>query len=542
MEPISISAAFPISLSIAFLLGFGAKGVGLPPLVGYLVAGFLLHALGVRADDAIEEIADLGVLLLLFTIGLKLKLKSLARPEVWAGASLHAAITVAVLGLLSTALAALGLSLFADLDLATAFLIAFALSFSSTVFAVKVLEEKGELSSLHGRTAIGILIMQDVFAVVFMTLSTGKVPSPWAFALVAAIGLRPLFGYFLDRVGHGELLPLFGLFASLGLGVSLFELVGMKPDLGALVFGMLMAGHKQAKAVADALFSFKEIFLVGFFLNIGLSGYPSLGGLGLAVFLVLLLPLKVGLFFLLLTRFRLRARSSLLASLSLASYSEFGLIVGGIGMASGWIAAEWVVVIAIALSISFVVAAPLNDAAHRLYARHAARLRGFETETRHPEDQPVETGDAEVAIFGMGRIGAGAYDYARERFGEIVVGVDSDMERVAEHRAAGRNVVHGDATDSDFWERNRDHRQIEVVLLAMPEHSANLYAIRQLVDLEHGFIAAVANYPEDVEALEAAGANMAFDSLAEAGAGFVAEVVDRVEELARRRAEAHGAS
>ncbi len=538
MELITSATTFPVALAIAFLLGFGARQVGLPPLVGYLVAGFLLHALGVRGDETIKEIADLGVILLLFTIGLKLKIKSLARPEVWAGASLHAAITVVVFGFLCYALSVVGLSLFADLDFETALLIAFALSFSSTVFAVKALEEKGEMASLHGRTAIGILIMQDIFAVVFLTVSTGKVPSPWAFALVAVIGLRPVFGYFLNRVGHGELVPLFGLFAALGLGVTLFELVGMKPDLGALVFGMLLAGHKRASDVADALFSFKEIFLVGFFLNIGLSGFPTLGGLGLAVFLVLLVPLKVALFFVLLTRFKLRARSSLLASLSLANYSEFGLIVGGIGVANGWLAAEWLVVVAIALSISFVVAAPLNEAAHNIYARYHEFLSRFEAKGRHPDDLPIDPGDATVAIFGMGRIGTGAYDYAVENYGDIVIGIESDPERVAEHQAAGRNVVHGDATDSDFWERNRGRpHKVEVALLAMPEHGANLYALEQMTAAPAGgFIAALAEHPDEVEALEAAGANVAFDVSAQAGAGFAAEVEAKIEELNGRGA------
>ena len=83
MEPVSSPTAFPLSLAVAFALGFLARLVGLPPMVGFLVAGFLLQALGIRADATIAEVADFGVTLLLFTIGLKLKIKALARPEVW---------------------------------------------------------------------------------------------------------------------------------------------------------------------------------------------------------------------------------------------------------------------------------------------------------------------------------------------------------------------------------------------------------------------------------------------------------------------------
>ena len=533
MEPVSVVAAFPVSLAVAFALGFGARFIGLPPMVGFLIAGFLLHAVGVQGDETIQKIADFGVTLLLFTIGLKLKIKGLARPEVWAGASVHALITVGVFGLGFYVLALAGFSVFADLDLETAFLIAFALSFSSTVFAVKVLEDKGEMSSMHGRTAIGILVMQDIFAVVFLTVSTGKVPSPWAIALVGLVLLRPVLFYLLDKVGHGELLPMFGLFAALALGVATFEMVGMKADLGALLLGMLLANHKRASEVADSLFSFKEIFLVGFFLNIGLSGAPTLEGLGIAVLLVILIPLKVALFFYLLTRFRLRARSSLLSSLSLTSYSEFGLIVGAIGVSKDWIGSEWLVIVAIALSISFVAASPLNRAAHGLYSRWRERLVPFETATRHPEDQPLDAGDAEVVIFGMGRMGTGAYDYIHERIGIPEIGIDSNAERVAAHQAAGRNVILGDATDSDFWERaTGKNGNIQLIMLAMPEHHANMYALKQIASHGYeGYVAGLAQYPDHVTALEEAGAHIAFNSYAEAGAGFAAHVENKIREV-----------
>jgi predicted Kef-type K+ transport protein len=536
MENVTVLAAFPFSLAVAFLLGFGARVIGLPPLVGFLVAGFILNAAGVRADDTIREIADFGVLLLLFTIGLKLKIKSLMRPEVFAGATLHTAITIAVFGGLFYGLAAAGISIFADLSIETAFLIAFAMSFSSTVFAVKVLENKGEMPALHGRTAIGILIMQDIFAVLFLTISLGKVPSLWAFALFGLYFIRPVLGYLIDRVGHGELLPLLGLFAAVALGAATFELVGLKPDLGALILGMLMASHKRAGDIAESLFSFKEIFLVAFFLNIGLGGVPSFEDIAIAACLVLLIPLKTALFFFLLTRFNLRARSSLLSAFTLSNYSEFGLIVAGIGVSTGWIDAQWLIIIAIALSISFVIASPLNTVSHGIYARLSTRLARFETERLHPEDQPPEIGDARIVVFGMGRIGTGAFDYIRENIGGAIVGVDVDMEKVAAHHDAGRTVIHGDATDSDFWRRvRRGQGQVEVILLAMPEHHANMFAIEQIVASDYkGFVAAIAVNPHHAAHLTDAGADVAFNAHNEAGTGFAIHVEDELREATGR--------
>ncbi|TFG44384.1 MAG: potassium transporter Kef, partial [Syntrophobacterales bacterium] len=266
----------PLWVLTAFVLGFIVNRVGLPPLVGYLIAGFALNALGAEGGGAIENIADLGVILLLFSIGLKLRLRSLAKPEVWAGASLHMLITVLLFGVLFVVLGATGLQAFSGMGAQTALIIAFSLSFSSTVFAVKVLEERSEMASLHGRVSIGILIMQDIFAVIFLTVSTGKVPSPWALLVpVAMVALRPVMTRVLSHVGHRELLLLFGVFMALGLGAGGFELVGLKPDLGALVMGILLAGHPKADGLAKVLLSFKDLFLVGFFLNIGLSGTPD---------------------------------------------------------------------------------------------------------------------------------------------------------------------------------------------------------------------------------------------------------------------------
>jgi len=525
---------------IAFALGFLARQVGLPPLVGYLVAGFAIKASGVEGGYLIVEFSDVGVILLLFSIGLKLRLRSLARPEVWAGASIHMLITVIVFGLGIFLLSAAGLSKFAALDFKLSLMIAFALSFSSTVFAVKTLEEKGEMYSLHGRVAIGILIMQDIIAVVFITASTGKLPSLWALAVpVILFAVRPLLFKIMDRCGHGELMILFGLLLSLVIGAEGFELVGLKPDLGALILGMMAAGHPKASEMADALFSFKEIFLVGFFLSIGLSGLPDLEAVGIAAIFLLVTPFKVALFFLLLTRFRLRARTSLLGSFSLANYSEFGLIVGAIGVSNGWMSSEWLTVIAIALSATYVLASPLNAAANSIYRRLAERLKPYETQTRHPDDQPIEPGDAQIVIFGMGRVGSGAYDFLRERYGDVVMGCDSDPLSVKRQQAAGRNVIQGDPTDLDFWERvspgSREHAEdkIRLALLAMPKFAANMAGAKLMVEFGYdGIIAAIARFDDEVTALKEAGVHAAYNFFDEAGTGLAEHVFEIMENQA----------
>ncbi len=522
----------PLLISVAFLLGFLVRQVGLPPLVGFLAAGFVLNGLGFEGGETLQTFADLGVTLLLFSIGLKLDLKSLARPEVWAGASIHMAITVVVFGLGIFGLGLAGLPFFTDLNIPLAILVAFALSFSSTVFAVKILEEKGEMGAMHGRVAIGILIMQDIFAVLFLTFSLGKLPTPWAILVPAALfGLKPVLYRLMTRSGHGELLLLFGLFAALVAGAGGFELVGLKADLGALVLGVLLAGHPKSSELAKTLMGFKDLLLVGFFLTIGLSGAPSLAAIGVAALLVAAVPFKVGLFYFLLTCFKLRARSSLLASLSLANYSEFGLIVAAVGASQGWLGSEWLVIIALALSATFIIASPLNTAADTLYVRYREQLCRFETETRHPDDQPIDPSGATIGVLGMGRIGTMAYDFLREKYGDTVIGVDFDKQKISEHSQAGRSVVYGDPTDPDFWYRIvKPQTEGRLVLLAMSKHQANLAAARHLVNIGfQGRITGIAQFDDQVEELRQAGAHAAFNFYSEAGLGFAEHAWEMLE-------------
>ena len=517
-------------ITVAFALGFAARQVGLPPLVGLLAAGFVLHGLGVESNAVLDEIADIGVKLLLFTIGLKLQIRTLLGREVWASASLHMAITVAVLGAAILGLARAGTPMFAGLDLGSSLVIAFALSFSSTVFAMKVLEEKNDTRALYGRVAVGILIIQDVIAVVFLALSEGKVPSPWVLGLLALPLARPLLYRILDRCGHGEMLLLAGLFLTLA-GAELFDLVRLKGDLGAILVGVMVANHPRAGELARALAGLKDLLLAGFFLTIGLTGAPTLEGLLVALLLTVAVPAKSALFFALLSRLGLRGRTSFLAALSLANYSEFGLIVGATAAANGWIGHEWLVIVAVAVSITFVTASPPNTAAPMLYKRFAERLRRWEVSVLHPDDRPIDPGPADFVVLGMGRVGTATYDYLCNRTDAVVIGVDHDSREVERHAAAGRRVLQGDATDVDFWERLPKGRDpVDAVLLAMPTHASNLFAVRQLRERGFpGFIAVTAKYDDELDTLRAAGADAVFNLYGEAGFGFAEHAIERFE-------------
>jgi len=525
-EWIAIALSDVSWITLAFALGFIAKLFNLPPLVGFLVTGFALNYFGITSSETLQKLADLGITLLLFTVGLKLNPKVLFRPQVWSVTVIHILITAFIFSGLIYAMTFVSFPIFSALDYKLSLVLAFALSLSSTVFVVKSLEDKGEMRSLHGRIAIGILVMQDLAAVIFLAASVGKLPSIWALLLFLLIPLRPLLHSLFSKTGHGELLILYGLVLAIG-GAEIFELAGVKDDLGALVIGILISTHPKSNEMARAMLGFKDVFLVGFFLTIGLSGTLSLDALLVGLSLVPLIFLKSSLLFLLMTSFNLRARTALLASLNLNNYSEFGLIVAAIGVSSGWLDPKWLVVIAIALSVSFVVAAPLINSDDSLYSRFKHFLMRFQSENRLHDDTLLDTLGSTIAIFGMGRVGSGAYDKMRENHGETVVGIDFDSYCVKEHQAKGRKVLHGDPSDADFWEKIEKDHSIELVMLALPNLRANLDALDQLKKINFpGRIAATARFSDEVEKLKQSGATAVFNVYTEAGVGFA----DHVEE------------
>jgi predicted Kef-type K+ transport protein len=502
-----------IWIGFAFTVGFLARVIGLPPLVGYLLAGFLitLSSQGFnlpQGNEIIAHIAHFGVLLLLFTVGLKLNLKSLTKQEVLGGSLSHFFLTV----LIYTPIIFLAFSL----SWRDAVLLGAALAFSSTVLAAKVLEGKREIRAFHGRVAIGILIMQDLIAMAMMSISQGVMPSPWALLIFVLPLLKPLLFKILSMTGHEDLQILFGVLLAVVLGGGGFALVGLSSELGALVFGALMASHPRAGELAKTLWAVKEFFLVGFFLKIGLGGLPDTQAWMFALLMTVLLPLKGILFFALLVLFKLRARSAFLSSLTITNYSEFALIVASVVMP------QYLIPLALTVALSFVVSAPLNRYAHPLYEKLAHRLIPFERNIHHPDEQPVSLGDAEVLIMGMGRTGCAAYEYLQHK--TKLAALDSDPARVAHYQHLGENVFFADAEDQVFWQ-GLHLGNIKAVILCLSDVEAKLIATRKLRQAGFGgLIVSHSMQQDEAYKIMAAGADHTYLTMNEAGLGLAERV------------------
>lgn len=507
-------------ISIAYVMGLLCSRIGLPPLVGYLLAGFGLGAfakpLGFTGGETLHQFANAGVLLMLFAVGLKLRLQSLFRLEVLGVGSLHLAIftllITVLLGLSGQSILVIGLGL----------------AFSSTVLAVKILEEKREANAYHGRTVLGILILQDLVAVGSLAFLGVQVPSLWALLLLVLPLLRPILIGLLERSGHDELMLLLGLSLALG-GGALAHAVGLSSELGALLLGAVLAGHPQTKELSSTLWGLKETFLVAFFLEIGLGGFPALETWPTVLVLVLALAGKGIFFFFLFIGFKLRARTAFVASLALSSYSEFVFIISRAAIDAGKLPTLWNGILGVVVSISLMIAAPLNRIAHALFDRYERQLERLERhDVPHPDHLPSTLGEATWLVVGLGRTGGAAYKML-EAQGQQVIGMDSDPAKLQTHHEKGRNVVYGDAEDPELWER-LDCSNLEGVLLTLPDLESKSRATLWL--RKHNFvgrIAATSYHKEEDAWLEGCGVDLIFRPFAEAG-----------ERLAERMLEGRG--
>jgi len=503
-----------IWISAAYLSGLLACRLSMPALVGYLAAGYALHHLDVAPLNNLRHLADIGIELLLFSVGLKLKPSSLLRPEVLSVGGFH---------LLFTALVSSIFFLLLDMHISGGLVLGVSLAFSSTVFAIKALEDSGELSSLHGRGVVSILIFQDVIAIGLLAYAEGKQPSAWALCILLMPLLRPLAHRLLSASQTAELKLLLGIAFAIAGSIAA-ERLGINRNIGALLAGLTLANHANTDELANRLWGIKELFLVGFFLQIGLTALPSQQQIIQALTLLAALPLQGMLFFFLFVFVRLRARTAFVSALALMSYSEFALITTEAVVRAQLLAPEWQAIIGLAVAGSLAISAPLNRFSHHLFTWLEPLLIKLQRQSLHPDRLPDSFGVAEWLIIGMGRTGLAAYQSLSQQ-DQRVVGLDSDPTVLEGHLASRRRVVYADVVESELWGRLPLER-IKGIILTLPSYENRLNAIKQL--RKHGFsgqVGTICYLIEDEQKLKRSGASFVIHPLVEAGKQLAEQIL-----------------
>lgn len=485
---------FVLLLVVAAIIGAVAARLRQPLVVGFIALGILAGPSclnWIKSSDQIHVLAEMGLALLLFVVGLKLDLhiiRSMGIVAVKAGLA-QVAVTMALAFLLVIAL---------GMPPVSALYIALALTLSSTIIIVKLLSDKQETESLQGRLTLGVLIVQDLVVVLAMIAlsavsGTGAVhPALHAIVILAkgvgflagvwavTVFLLPRILPFLSR--STELLVLVGIAWALILAL-LGELIGVGKEVGAFLAGISLASTPYRDILGAKLVSLRDFLLLFFFIEMGSQLDLSSMGAQVGVSLVLIafvLVLKPGAVTLIMTMMGYRPRTGFMVGLYLAQISEFSLILMAMGATAGHVAKGAVGVVTLVGLVTIGLSSYLIEHSQRIYDRYAPHLTRLDRlANRKPDDDgPSGSETADVILLGIGPYGTNIAASLQKR-GRTVLGVDFDPQAVENWTDRGWRAVFGDAEDPDFA-ATLPLQQARWVVSAIRDQRSNVALVRSL--------------------------------------------------------------
>ncbi|MGD8618020.1 MAG: cation:proton antiporter [Gammaproteobacteria bacterium] len=491
-----------VAVILALAASVGAIAVWLrqPLIAGFILVGLLVGPVCldcIYAHEQINLFAELGVGLLLFVVGLRLN-PGIIRTQG------RVSLLTATGQMLLTAMLGYLLARALGMTALTAFYVATACTFSSTIIIVKLLSDKREIHALHGRISLGILIVQDIAVVLLMLAvnawgeETGSRQYAWemleifgkgaCLLLLVAVVTRYLLPRVLDALSHRpELLVLFGVAWAIGLASLGMEL-GFSKEVGAFVAGVSLASTRYRAILTARLVGLRDFLLLFFFINMG--AHINLSNLGSELWPALLLSLFVllgkPLMVLALLGSQGYARhTGAMTGLALGQVSEFSLILVMLGVELGHIDAHTQGLVTLIALITIGLSSYMIIYAHRIYDWLSPWLGIFERKDHHPEQelgdaQPADLGKVEVIIFGLDPYGR---NVARElmRRGVTILGIDFDPEAVRLHHEEGMLTLYGDIEDPElFHELPLDTARL--VISAIPDRDTSLVLLHALHD------------------------------------------------------------
>jgi Kef-type K+ transport system membrane component KefB len=485
---------YEIAALLVLAAGIGFVGLLLrqPLIVSFIAVGILAgpSALDIaHSDEQIDLLAELGIAVLLFLVGLKLDfnlVRTLGPVALVTG--IGQIVFTTVFGFL------IGLAL--GLDALTAIYVAIALTFSSTIIIVKLLSDKREIDALHGRIALGFLIVQDIVVVVAMiALSAIGVGG-------AAAGGESAFAEVVHVLGYGIAMLVFvllfiryvanplverlsqapELLVSFAIGwaallAAIGHYLGFGKELGGLLAGVLLASTPFREAIAARLASLRDFLLLFFFIALGASLDLSVLGASIGPAIVLSLFVLIGnplIVLAIMGAMGYRKRTGFLAGLTVAQISEFSLIFMAMGVAIGHVQDEALGLVTLVGLVTIAASTYMITYSHRLYGIFEPVLGVFERRRPEAEDAGSQESDRahDVILFGLGRYGLGIALAMRDG-GKRILGVDFSPEAVRFARDQGFDVVFGDATDPEFL-GHLPLAKAEWLVMAVPEHDTGL--------------------------------------------------------------------
>lgn len=453
------------TLAVAAVVGTLAIVLRQPLIVAFIAVGILVGPAvfgWVTPGSELELLASLGIGILLFLVGLKLD------PQmVRATGPVALATGLGQIGF--TAIAGYAIAVSLGFDVVPALYIAVALTFSSTIIIVKLLSDKRELDDLHGRIAVGIIIVQDIVVVLALIVVTSvggndasSIGGQLAMAALKGVGLligllammRWVLPWVVGKAARNkELLVLFATAWAIGMaGVS--ELLDFSVEVGAFLAGIALASTPYREAIASRLVSLRDFLLLFFFIDLGAKlqldqiGAQWLGALVLSIFVLVGKPLLV---LVIMGAMRYRKRTSFLTGVTLAQISEFSLIFVALGVRVGHVDESVLGMVTMVGLITIGLSTYLILYSKPLYERMASLLSIFERDELNAGEQMHDDseGNIDVIVFGGGRHGTLVTEGLQAKgLRVMVVDIDPDALRAGQKR--GISVMHGDAEDPEL--------------------------------------------------------------------------------------------
>jgi len=535
MNPIFSDVFTEMAVLLMLAAVIGAIGIRLrqPLIVAFIVVGILVgpSILGwVSANDQVDLLAKLGIALLLFVVGLKLDMKIIRTMG-------PVALATGMGQVMFTSIIGYFIAITLGMTAVTALYVAVALTFSSTIIIVKLLSDKREVDALHGRIAIGFLIVQDIAVVLVMIGLTalgeaGDVSSLGQEALavllkggllIAAIAL--LMRYVLTPLLHQlarspELLVLFAIAWAVALGAVGVHL-GFSKEVGAFLAGVSLASTPYREAIGARLVSLRDFLLLFFFIDLGAGlematlSAQVIPAIILSLFVLIGNPLIV---MIILGAMGYRKRTGFLAGLTVAQISEFSLILGALGLSLGHIDADTMGLITLVGLITISASTYMILYSHPIYEWISPWLGLFERKQAYREesaDLDAEEGDVDVILFGLGRFGSGIASELQQR-GHRVIGVDFDPVLARQQGGNSYIVRYGDAEDPEFL-TSLPLGQVNWVLSSIREMPVNLALLHGLHEYGYkGKVAVTVHSTSNAEELKQAGADQVLIPYADA--------------------------
>jgi CPA2 family monovalent cation:H+ antiporter-2 len=524
LQEITLLINIVVALAVAFLGGVIARRIGLPTIVGYLLAGIAIGPFtpGFVGDmETISQLAELGVIFLMFGVGLHFSLNDLWRVR-------SVAVPGALIRIAAAVLLGFWLSQMWGWSVGSGIVIGLAVSIASTVVLLRGLMDSGLLNTPQGQAAVGWVVVEDIATVLILvlmpTLAAGTGSFDWAqfavtllkagaFFLVILFAGRRLIPWLLLRIAHTrsrELFILAILAITLGTAMGAAELFGVSLALGAFVAGVVVSESPLSHQVGADVFPFREAFAVLFFVSIGMLVNPGylFGNMGRVFALTALIVFGKSIVTLLLGLiFPWQARTVLVLAMGLSQIGEFSFVLGQAGITLGILTRDQYSLILAGSLLSITV----NPLMFRLIQPVENLLRKIPPvwrllERHTPLQLPIgETITGHVVIVGYGRVGRHIVNLLG-RMGIPHLVIDADAGRVEELTRRGVSNLYGDAANSEVL-THAGLERARALVVAGPDESSSELVVAAARDLApHLPIVARAGTEEGIDRLAELGA------------------------------------